>query len=80
MERLGCDLQQRYRLTEAGGQVTILTPADHRAMVGGKVELLESCGRETPQSELRIVGDDGEELPPGQVGEVVVRAESMARG
>ncbi len=79
MERLGCDLQQRYRLTEAGGQVTILTPADHRAMVGGKVELLESCGRETPQSELRIVGDDGEELPPGQVGEVVVRAESMAR-
>jgi acyl-CoA synthetase (AMP-forming)/AMP-acid ligase II len=80
MDRLGCDLQQRYGLTEAGGQVTILTPADHRAMMAGKVQLLESCGRETPQSEIRIVGDDGEELPPGEVGEVVVRAESMARG
>ena len=80
MDRLGCDLQQRYGLTEAGGQVTILTPADHRAMVAGKVQLLASCGRETPQSEVRIVGDDGEELPPGQVGEVVVRAESIARG
>ncbi|MHB8467250.1 MAG: class I adenylate-forming enzyme family protein, partial [Acidimicrobiales bacterium] len=80
MDRLGCDLQQRYGLTEAGGQVTILTPADHRAIVAGKIHLLESCGRETPQSEIRIVDDDGEELPSGEIGEVVVRAESLARG
>jgi acyl-CoA synthetase (AMP-forming)/AMP-acid ligase II len=80
MDRLGCDLQQRYGLTEAGGQVTILSPADHRAMVAGKTQLSESCGRETPQSEIRILNDEGEELPPGEVGEIVIRAESVARG
>jgi acyl-CoA synthetase (AMP-forming)/AMP-acid ligase II len=80
MERLGCDLQQRYGLTEAGGQVTILSPADHRAMVAGKEHLAESCGRETPHAEIRIVGDEGEEVPRGEVGEIVIVAESTARG
>jgi acyl-CoA synthetase (AMP-forming)/AMP-acid ligase II len=80
MDRLGCDLQQRYGLTEAGGQVTILTPEDHRAMVAGKTSLQTSCGRETPQAEIRIVGDDGQELGAGEVGEVVVRADSLALG
>jgi acyl-CoA synthetase (AMP-forming)/AMP-acid ligase II len=80
MDRLGCDLQQRYGLTEAGGQVTILTPEDHRAMVAGKAHLVGSCGRETPMAEIRIVGNDGEELPPGENGEIVIRAESVARG
>jgi acyl-CoA synthetase (AMP-forming)/AMP-acid ligase II len=80
MDRLGCDLQQRYGLTEAGGQVTILSPEDHRAMVAGKESLRTSCGRETPQAEIRIVGEDGEELPRGEVGEIVIRADSLATG
>ena len=80
MSRLGCDLQQRYGLTEAGGQVTILTPADHRAMVAGKTSLLTSCGRETPQAEIHIRAEDGQESPPGEVGEVVIQADSLARG
>jgi acyl-CoA synthetase (AMP-forming)/AMP-acid ligase II len=80
MELLGCDLQQRYGLTEAGGQVTILSPDDHRRAVAGHPALLTSCGRETPHAELRIVGEDGQELPVGEVGEIVVRADSVARG
>jgi acyl-CoA synthetase (AMP-forming)/AMP-acid ligase II len=80
MERLGCDLQQRYGLTEAGGQVTILTPEDHRAMVAGKTSLATSCGREVPQAEIRIVDDDGEVLPPGEIGEIVIKADSLGRG
>ena len=80
MDRLGCDLQQRYGLTEAGGQVTIMTPQDHRNMVAGDYGLLTACGRETPQAEIRIVGEDGEVLPPGEIGEVVVIADSAAVG
>jgi acyl-CoA synthetase (AMP-forming)/AMP-acid ligase II len=49
-------------------------------MVAGKDHLAQSCGRETPQSEIRIVGDEGEELPRGEVGELAIRAESVARG
>jgi acyl-CoA synthetase (AMP-forming)/AMP-acid ligase II len=80
MEVLGCDLQQRYGLTEAGGQVTILTPADHRAMVAGNTSLTTSCGRETPQAELRVVNEDGHEVAPGEVGELVIMADSTGRG
>ena len=80
MELLGCELQQRYGITEAGGQVTILTPADHRAMLLDKAHLVASCGRETAQAELRICDEDGHELPCGEVGEIVIQAESMAKG
>jgi acyl-CoA synthetase (AMP-forming)/AMP-acid ligase II len=80
MDRLGCDLQQRYGLTEAGGQVTIMTPQDHRDMVAGKHTLLTACGQETPQAEIRVVGEDGGVLPAGEIGEVVVIADSAAIG
>ena len=80
LDRLGCDMQQRYGLTEAGGQVTILTPQDHRDLLAGKDGIQSSCGRETPMAEIRIVGDDGEELPRGETGEIVIKAESQARG
>ncbi|HEY6493392.1 MAG TPA: AMP-binding protein [Trebonia sp.] len=78
--RLGCDMQQRYGLTEAGGQFTILTPQDHRDLLAGKDSIQSSCGRETPMAEAWIVDDDGSRLPPGEIGEIVVRADSQARG
>jgi acyl-CoA synthetase (AMP-forming)/AMP-acid ligase II len=80
LDRLGCDMQQRFGLTEAGGQVTILTPEDHRAMLAGDDSLVSSCGRETPQSQIRIVDDAGQDLPPGEVGEIVIKADSQASG
>ena len=80
LRALGCDMQQRYGLTEAGGQVTILTPQDHRDLLAGKERLHSSCGRETPQAEIRIVNDEGDLLPPGETGEIVIRADSQARG
>ncbi|WP_181783081.1 class I adenylate-forming enzyme family protein [Pseudonocardia pini] len=80
MARLGCDLQQRYGATEAGGQATILTPADHRAAVAGDEGLLASCGRETAMAEIRIVDEAGEDLPTGETGEIVVRSDMVAAG
>jgi acyl-CoA synthetase (AMP-forming)/AMP-acid ligase II len=80
MKLLGCDLQQRYGLTEAGGQVTILGPAEHRAAIAGRTSLLTSCGRETPHAEIRIRDDEGLELPPGEIGEIVIRCDSSALG
>jgi acyl-CoA synthetase (AMP-forming)/AMP-acid ligase II len=80
LRTLGCDLQQRYGLTEAGGQVTILTPQDHRDLLAGKERLHSSCGRETPQAEIRIVNDDGDGVPAGETGEIVITADSQASG
>jgi acyl-CoA synthetase (AMP-forming)/AMP-acid ligase II len=80
LERLGCDMQQRFGLTEAGGQVTILTPEDHRDILAGNDSLVSSCGRETPQAEIRVVDDEGEVVPAGEVGEIVINADSSASG
>lgn len=80
MDLLGCDLQQRYGLTECGGQATILTPQDHRDMVAGKTSILTSCGQETPMCSIRIVDADGNELPTGEVGEIVIVSEANAVG
>jgi acyl-CoA synthetase (AMP-forming)/AMP-acid ligase II len=80
LERLGCDMQQRFGLTEAGGQVTILTPEDHRELLAGNDSLVSSCGRETPQAEIRIVDDAGNDLPAGEIGEIVIKADSAAAG
>ncbi len=80
MEMLGCDLQQRYGLTEAGGQVTTLQPWDHLRMFDDKPWLVDSCGRESTHAEITIVDDDGNELPNGEVGEIRIIGETTAAG
>lgn len=80
MTLLGCDLQQRYGLTECGGQATILTPQDHRDIVGGRDSTQTSCGRETPMCAIRICDADGNALPAGEVGEIVIESPANAIG
>lgn len=80
MQLLGCDLQQRYGLTECGGQATILTPQDHRDIVAGKTSISTSCGQETPMCAIRIVDGVGNALPVGEVGEIVIASPANAIG
>jgi acyl-CoA synthetase (AMP-forming)/AMP-acid ligase II len=72
MDLLGCDLQQRYGLTECGGQATILTPQDHRDIVAGRTSIGTSCGRETPMCAIRVVDVDGNDTAVGEVGEITI--------
>jgi acyl-CoA synthetase (AMP-forming)/AMP-acid ligase II len=72
MDLLGCDLQQRYGLTECGGQATILTPQDHRDIVDGRTSISTSCGRETPMCAIRVIDSEGRDAPVGDVGEIVI--------
>jgi len=39
--------------------------------------LLRSCGRSWPDHELRIAGEDGQEVPDGEVGELMARPADM---
>ena len=52
-------------------------PTDHDPADAGK---LLSCGYAQEGVELRIVGDDGKDLPPGQVGEIAVRSPQVMGG
>lgn len=72
LDLLGCDLQQRYGLTECGGQATILTPEDHREILAGRTSIATSCGQETPMCTIRVIDVDGNDAPAGDVGEIVI--------
>jgi len=62
-----------YGMTETCGIIT---------SVSGDffVDKPSSCGRAMPTFETRIVGDDGQELPPGEPGELWVRGAPVIKG
>lgn len=68
------DVITAYGLTESCGTATVCPPDtdEHR--------LSTSSGRAIPGAEVRIVGSDGEEMPPEQAGEIVVRGYNVMVG
>jgi acyl-CoA synthetase (AMP-forming)/AMP-acid ligase II len=80
LEAFHCDFTQGYGLTETL-EATFLVAEDHR--VDGndaKRRRLASAGREAVGADVRIVGDDGSDLPSGEIGEVLIRSRSVISG
>ncbi|MGA1317119.1 MAG: AMP-binding protein [Rubrivivax sp.] len=72
--RFGCRLVELYGATEVGA--ILYTPQDEPRRVG-------SCGRVGPLWEAQLHDDDGYAVPPGAVGELVVRSrapDALMRG
>ena len=61
-----------YGLTEGGGTCTLL--AHHHP------DKLHTVGKPAAGHEVRIIDDDGRELPPGQAGEIVGHSPIMMTG
>jgi acyl-CoA synthetase (AMP-forming)/AMP-acid ligase II len=74
--RFGCRFLQLYGMTETVGAATFLPPEAHDPARGK----LRSCGIAWPGIEVEIVDGEGMPLPPGQVGEVVIRAPVVMKG
>ncbi|MDP9900971.1 long-chain acyl-CoA synthetase [Variovorax ginsengisoli] len=72
-------LMQGYGMTELAGCVSYLPPRYHTAE-GRRLGKLRSAGRAAAMAEIKIVGDDGIELPRGQVGEIAARGMSAMLG
>jgi acyl-CoA synthetase (AMP-forming)/AMP-acid ligase II len=71
--------------TETTSTLTILGPDDHRLQgsaeeVERRTRRLRSIGRPLPDVEVRIRGDDGATLTPGDVGEIEVRTPRVMKG
>ncbi|MET0545130.1 MAG: AMP-binding protein [Caulobacterales bacterium] len=72
-----CKFMQFYGATEANGAFSILRPDEHDLSNERK---LQSCGRPLPLIEFRIVDADGNELPDGEPGELLVRSPAITPG
>ena len=70
LQRFGCDLAEVYGLTE--GLATILPPEMVRQKVG-------SVGVPWMGFDIRIIDTDGQELPRGEIGEIVGYSTWMMR-
>ena len=55
-----------YSMTEAGTAYCVLPKGELEKRPG-------SVGKPLPPAEIRVVGEDGDELPPDEVGEIVIK-------
>ncbi|WP_100523887.1 acyl-CoA synthetase [Mycobacteroides abscessus] len=66
---------QAYGMTEVSPVATLLLPDDH-----DDPALLRSAGRAAPHCEVRIVDPDDNEVPRGEIGEVIVKGDNVMLG
>jgi long-chain acyl-CoA synthetase len=65
-------LVEYFGMTEGGGTCVLIA---HQFP-----DKLHTVGQPAPGHDIRIIGEDGEELPRGEVGEIVGRSELMMSG
>jgi acyl-CoA synthetase (AMP-forming)/AMP-acid ligase II len=69
-----------FGMTELAGNVMYMGRQDHERAAEQDLEILRSVGRQMPLARVRVVGDDGEDCPPGTVGEVVIKGDQVLMG
>jgi long-chain acyl-CoA synthetase len=77
----GCPLIQLYGLTETAPLLTMMAPR-YLAFEGEEalVRRLASCGRAVPGVRVRVVNAAGNDVQPGEVGEIIARGPNIMQG
>lgn len=70
---------QAYGMTELSPVVTALLP-EHHIVEGEGSERIRSAGRPVIGAEIRIVDEADEDVPPGEVGQVLARGPMVMKG
>lgn len=73
----GCQFAQSYGMSETSGTCVALPPEDHD--VNGTPRM-RAAGKPLPGNQLRILDDEGDDLPLGEIGEITVRTISVMNG
>ncbi|MFH9083699.1 AMP-binding protein [Streptomyces sp. NPDC017673] len=79
VEFFGPVVAQGYGLGETTSVVAGLSSEEIARAVKEDPELLQSCGRASYDTEIRVVDEAGRELGPREVGEVIVRGPDCVR-
>jgi acyl-CoA synthetase (AMP-forming)/AMP-acid ligase II len=77
IQMFGCEFIQNYGMTETTGTIVMLPPEDHDPNGNQR---MRSAGKPLPGVEIKIVDGDGNELPVGEVGEVITRSSNNMLG
>jgi long-chain acyl-CoA synthetase len=80
VEKFGPIFVQDLAATETGA-ISILESQDH--IIEGppeKVGRLASCGKAIPGVEVKILNESGQEVKPGEIGEIVVKGSQVMKG
>jgi long-chain acyl-CoA synthetase len=73
--------RQNYGMSEIAQPITFLGPEDH-VIDGSEVQTrrLTSAGRPAMGVEIKVAGEDGAPVKPGEVGEILVRSNKLMKG
>ena len=80
IEKMGPIFVQDYGASEAGA-LTVLDVEDH--VTDGppeKVRRLASCGKPIPGVNVKILNENGEEVQPGEIGELTTKSDMVMKG
>ena len=71
--------------TETASTITMLPPDDHNISEDDpefekKLNRLSSIGKPLPDVEVRIVNEDGADVPQGETGEIVAKGQRLMKG
>jgi acyl-CoA synthetase (AMP-forming)/AMP-acid ligase II len=76
----GADFVQGFGMTELAGNVLYFDPPSHRLAATERPELLAAAGRTMALSRIRLVDESMQDVPVGEVGEIVVRGDQVMLG
>jgi acyl-CoA synthetase (AMP-forming)/AMP-acid ligase II len=80
MATFRCDFANLFGAGTEAGLQTLLTVDDHRRAAAGEEKLLGSIGRAATGVALRLTGDDMQDVPAGEVGEITTRSDMVMDG
>jgi fatty-acyl-CoA synthase len=80
MQVFGCDFINAFGAATEGGLQTSLSAADHRRAAVGADHLLGSIDKSAFGVELRLVNENGADVPRSEVGEIISRSNAVMSG
>jgi acyl-CoA synthetase (AMP-forming)/AMP-acid ligase II len=76
----GVGFSTGFGMTELAGNVMFMSPADHDRAADQGLEILRSVGRQMPLARVRVIDEEGHDVPPNTPGEIVVKGDQVLSG
>jgi acyl-CoA synthetase (AMP-forming)/AMP-acid ligase II len=76
----GVGFSTGFGMTELSGNVMFMSPADHDRAAEHGLPILRSVGRQMPLARVRVVDDEGRDVPAGTPGEIVIKGDQVLTG